>query len=120
MPIAAGMTKQIQTDMRGIIIFMLFMEAAACALSTGFAMLLIFIDSQDRPPNERDQEQTQRRTPTEGSSSRCGRRSSTRLLAEIDAEEGKVDIHQAVDLPCECGLHLVPMGVGDLGERYLT
>ena len=49
MPIAAGMTKQIQTDMRGIIIFMLFMEAAACALSTGFAMLLIFIDSHERP-----------------------------------------------------------------------
>ena len=43
-----------------------------------------------------------------------------RLLAEIDAEEGKVDIHQTVDLPCECGLHLVPMGVGDLSELYLN
>ena len=43
-----------------------------------------------------------------------------RLLAEIDAEESEVDVHQTVDLPCECGLHLVPMGVGDLGELYLN
>lgn len=101
--------------------FMLFMEAAACALSTGFAMLLIFIDSQDRPAEmNRDQEQTQRRTPDGGITPvGVGEEVPLRLLAEIDAEKGKVDIHQAVDLPCECGLHLVPMGVGDLGERYL-
>ena len=44
---AAGITKQIQMDIRGIIRFMVFMEAWVWASCWGFDILLIFMDSQD-------------------------------------------------------------------------
>ena len=49
-PMAAGMTKQIQTLIRGIIRFMLFIVAALwsfCAVG-GLVAELIFIETQDR------------------------------------------------------------------------
>ena len=45
---AAGITKQIQMDIRGIIRFMVFMEAWVCASCWGLAALLTFMDSQER------------------------------------------------------------------------
>ena len=42
-----------------------------------------------------------------------------RLLAHIQAQEAEVDIHQAVYLPGQGGLYLVPVLVGNVRQLYL-